>query len=272
MKIGILSDIHVDINHQSGKDVVTPALCTYINNSSLNLFIIAGDVASDYVLTLKTIETLENETGIPILFVPGNHDIWTENHPDLTSWEIYKKLNKHPHNLAGSPYTINDDWIVIGDLGWYDYKFGTSTYSLEDFNRMRFEDRVWQDSIMAKWDRPTIEMNDFFLRKLEKQLSRINTGNIIAVTHVLPVADFTVQNPSPMWKYLNAFLGSPDYGTLFEKHPGVRYSIAGHVHYRKTVKKNGTVYICNCLGYSTEWRDTNDPFTEIPRAVKTIEI
>lgn len=272
MKIGILSDIHVDINNQSGSGAVTPALCTYINNSSLDLFILAGDIASDYTLTLETIEKLETETSIPVLFVPGNHDIWTENHPDLTSWDIYNKLKEHPHNLAGNPYAVNDDWVVIGDLGWYDYKFGSSTYSIEDFNHMRFKDRVWQDSIMAKWDLPTIEMNNFFLQKLKNQLSQARARNIIAVTHVLPIADFTVLNPPPLWEYLNAFLGSPAYGNLYKTDPRVRYSVSGHVHYRKTVMKNGIEYICNCLGYSSEWHDTDDPYTEIPRAVKTIEI
>ncbi len=272
MKIGILSDIHVDINASQGKDTVTPALCSYINNSTVDLFIIAGDIASNYLLTLETITTIEKQTGIPCLFVPGNHDIWTEYHPDMTSWDIYHALQKHPHNLASASYRINDNWTAIGDIGWYDYRFGSNTYTVKDFDRMQYDGRVWQDSIQAKWDRSTIEMHTFFLEKLENQLKEQKDKNIILVTHVLPITAFTVQNPPPLWEYFNAFMGSPDYGKLAEKYPGIKYAICGHVHYRKEVKQRDTNFICSCLGYTAEWSDNDDPGEEIPKAVKIIEI
>ena len=272
MKIGILSDIHVTINSFKGNDRVTPSLCSFIKANKLDLFIIAGDIASDYTTTLSTVRTIEQDTGIVCLFVPGNHDIWTEKHPHLTSWDIYHTLQEHSSNLASSPFQVNERWTAIGDLGWYDYRFGNSRYSIEEFNTMRYKDRIWQDSIMAKWDRSTVEMHSFFLDKLEKQLER-NTGkNVILVTHVLPIQEFTVQNPPPMWQYLNAFMGSPDYGKLIEKYPNIRYAVSGHVHYRKQIQKGRTTFICNCLGYKTEWQDTNDPAVEIPRAVTIIEI
>lgn len=271
-KIGILSDIHVDINMYRGKDRVTESICSIIRKRNLDIFIIAGDIASDYTLTLSVIKRIEKETEARCIFVPGNHDIWTEHHPELTSWDIYNKLKEHPGNLSAGSFEINKDWAIAGDLGWYDYKFGSSKYSIEDFNLMRYEDRIWQDSIMAKWDRTTIEMHTFFLKNLKEQLDNLGDKNIILVTHVLPVREFTVQDPPPMWEYLNAFMGSPDYGTLALKYPGVKYSISGHVHYRKQFSKQDTTFICNCLGYSTEWKDTDDPMVEVPKAVVTIEV
>jgi putative phosphoesterase len=271
MRIGILSDIHVDINF-TGRDTVTPAMCETVRKQSLDMLIVAGDVAGDYTLALESLEEIEAVSGVPCLYVPGNHDIWVEHHPEKTSHEIYNLLKAYPHNLAGSPFEIGDDWAVIGDLGWYDFSFGDEKYSREDFQRMKYEERVWQDSIMALWDRSTLEMHDFFLNKLEAQLKEYQDRNVIVVTHVLPIKDFTVQPPTPMWEYLNAFLGSSAYGDLILRYPNVRYSISGHVHYRKRRQIGNTEFICSCLGYRSEWFENDDAAVEVDRAMMVIEI
>ena len=271
MKIGVLSDIHVDINY-TDRDIITPAICRSILEKSLDMIIIAGDVASDYELALSSLEQIEKDGKVPCLYVPGNHDIWTENHPDKTSWEIYELLKSHSHNLTNGPYEIGSDWVVIGDLGWYDFGFGDTKYGPGDFSRMQYEERVWQDSIKAVWDRPTLEMHKYFIKKLENQLYQYRNRNVIVVTHVLPILEFTVQSPTPMWEYMNAFLGSAEYGELILEYPNVKYSISGHVHYRKRKIIKGTEFICNCLGYQSEWFDNDDAQMEVDRAMMTIEI
>ena len=272
MKIGILSDIHVDINY-SDKDLVTPSICKYIKKHSLDMMIIAGDVASDFNLTLDSLRDIEDIGKVPCLYVPGNHDIWTENYPEKTSWEIYELLKSHSHNLANGPYELGNDWVVIGDLGWYDFSFGDSDkYSPSDFTKMKYEDRIWQDSIKAAWDRSTLEMHRYFLDKLEKQLIKYQYKKIILVTHVLPIVDFTVQPPSLMWEYMNAFLGSSEYGKLISRYPNIKFAVSGHVHYRKQKIIQGTEFICNCLGYRSEWYENDDADTEVKRSMITIEI
>jgi len=271
MNIGVLSDIHVDINF-TDRDTVTPAICDAVKERSLDMMIVAGDVASDYTLALKSLEQIERVTGVPCLYVPGNHDIWVEHHPEKTSLEIYEELKSYSHNLAAAPFEIGDDWIVLGDLGWYDFSFGDEKYSRDDYQRMKYEERVWQDSIMALWDRSTLEMHDYFLNKLETQLKRYQDRNVIIVTHVLPIKEFTVQPAPPMWEYLNAFLGSAAYGELILKFPNVKYSISGHVHYRKRKQIGNTEFICNCLGYRSEWFENDDAAVEVERAMMVIEI
>lgn len=272
MKIGILSDIHVDINY-SDKDRVTSSIIRYIKEYSLDLMIIAGDVAGDYELTLGSLEKIEEKGKIPCLFVPGNHDIWIEKYPEKTSWEIYDLLKSYSHNLANGPYEPCKDWIVIGDLGWYDFSFGDSSkYSFDDFSRMKYEERVWQDSIKAVWDRSTLDMHRYFVNKLEKQLNQYKDRKVIIVTHVLPIVGFTVQPPSLMWEYMNAFLGSSEYGELIQGYPNIKYAVSGHVHYRKRKVINGVEFICNCLGYQEEWYKNVDADTEVKRSMITIEI
>ena len=270
LKIGILSDLHVDLEGIDPQSVLS-GLVSAIKENCVQVMIVAGDVANDFEITLEFMQSLENASGARCLFVPGNHDIWNEKHPDKTAWEIYHALEEFPGNLALGPVELNGRWVVIGDLGWYDYSFGSRKYTTAEYNRMKIGNRLWQDKVKAVWNKPTLEMHRYFYRKLEKQLEAYEKKNIILVTHVLPLLEFTVQPPDRMWDYLNAFLGSSQYGELALKYAAA-YSISGHVHYRREVKHENTTFICNCLNYASQWQENNDPATEVKRAFKIIGI
>jgi putative phosphoesterase len=272
MKIGLLSDIHVDINF-NGEDMVTPAVCESIRNNNLDLFITAGDISSDHQLTLEVVKRIEKESGRDCLFISGNHDLWNEKHPDITALEAYTAMAAHPHNLCSGPVKLKDGWSAAGDTCWYDYSFGSSSiYSFEDFERRSYNDRVWQDSIKTSWNRSDKETHDWFMERLEVSLEKAAGDDIVAVTHMLPIEEFTVPVPNETWDYFNAFLGSRALGDFLLSRPEVKYSVSGHVHYRKQVEKAGKTFICQCLGYSTEWQGTDDPFVEVPKCMKIITI
>jgi len=269
MRIGILSDIHVDINQEAGKPVME-GLKAAIKDKALDKMIIAGDMASDYQLTLASLEELETNTGVECLFVPGNHDVWNENHPDITAWDAYEWLKAHKGNLANGPRSLTGDWVAIGDLGWYDYSFGSPEFTLEEFDRMQIDERLWQDKVKAIWGKSTQEMHAYFYDKLQQQLRACQGKKIILVIHALPIQEFTVQPPDRMWSYLNAFLGSTQYGELALEH-AVPYVICGHVHYRMQKIIHNTEFICNCLNYSDQWIK-DEPAAEIAQVLKVIEI
>jgi putative phosphoesterase len=270
MRIGVLSDIHVDLEHAAPEGVLD-GLAAAVTENAVEAMIIAGDVANDYRVTLQTLRALEQRTGVKVLFVPGNHDIWTERHPRMSSWDIYDALLDFSGNLAAGPRQLPNGWVVIGDLGWYDFSFGGSQYSPEEFERMQIGARLWQDKLKAVWNRPTRDVHRFFLEKLDSQLTQHAGRNIILVTHVVPIRDFTVQPPDAAWNYLNAFLGSSRYGELALAH-GVGISISGHVHYRRQKTVGKTTFICNCLNYASEWRGNSDPALEIRRAFRAIAL
>jgi putative phosphoesterase len=270
LKIGILSDLHVDLEDNTpGK--VLEGLAATVTEQKVEIMIIAGDVANNFEVTLEFLRDFENTCSVRCLFVPGNHDIWNETHPAKTAWDIYEALQSFGDNLTNGPIPLTNNWVAIGDLGWYDYSFGSPDYTSADFDRMQINGRLWQDKVKAVWGKSTIAMHQYFCGKIEKQLQAYQHKNIILVTHVLPIIDFTVQPPDKMWRYLNAFLGSRQYGELALKY-GVKYSISGHVHYRRQVKYQNTVFICNCLNYASQWVDNDDPVVEVRRALRTINI
>ncbi len=270
MKIGILSDLHVDLNFRKEKNLILD-LCNNIINYKVDLMLIAGDIANDYQFSLEILKKMEYMTGVKCLFVPGNHDLWNVKHQDKNAWDIYNALQAFPGNLSREPYMINEDWVVIGDAGWYDYSFGSPEFDLEEFDRMESNERIWMDKIFVQWDRPTREIHHYFYRKLEQLLQRYANKKIIFMTHVVPHEDFTVKYYPQMWDYFNGFLGSKDYGELV-LNSGVKYAIFGHIHHRKEKQIGDTTFICNSLGYTREWRHSADAYLEIYRSFKTINI
>ncbi len=270
MKIGILSDLHIDQNTYEGKTVLE-GLISAVKSHKVDLMMIAGDISNDYELSLNAIKRIEDETGVDCIFTPGNHDIWNESHKEKNSWDIYDEYKNHPGNIVNGPIKLKKDWVVIGDMGWYDYSFGSDEFSKEEFDKMHIDDRTWQDKIKAIWDKDTLKMHRYFYEKIKNKIEANTEKNVILMTHVVTHKDFTVQNPNRMWKYLNAFLGSSAYGKLvLEKN--INYSIFGHVHYRMEKTINNSKFICNCLGTIDEWQGRKNPIEEVINTFKVINI
>lgn len=271
MKIGFISDIHVDINMMSGQEVVTDLLAAEARRRELDVLLIAGDISSDYELSLQTVDRLIAASGARVLFIPGNHDIWNQRHPGLVAWDTYKALLAHPSNLARGPVLLEGEWAVAGDLGWYDFSYGDASFTRDDFERMHYGERTWQDKIYSLWDSDTLAVHAMFMERLGLALDAVKGKKIIMATHVVQVPEFTVSPAGPMWKYFNAFLGSPDYGRLCRER-GVKLAVCGHVHYRRSVNQGGTEFICPCLGYTLEWPAPPDPAAEIAATLKVYEL
>jgi putative phosphoesterase len=276
IRIGILSDIHVDQNGESPDHVVN-ALATTLQHNAPDAFVLAGDVSNDYTLSLSVLSELEIGTGIPVYFVPGNHDLWNRTHPDMDAWQIHDAFGQFPGTLSGRVLDLAAGWQIVGEAGWYDFSYGDSAYSEEDFERMEIDGRVWQDRVFADWKMGTRQVHQVFLARLRERLSSVrDPRRTLMVTHAVPVSDFTVPFMPELWNYLNAFLGSEAYGELAREF-GVPASICGHVHFRREVKHPGrggsaTRFICNCLGYTREWRGDPNPFLEVPKAYREITL
>ena len=271
MKIGLISDIHVDINMIGGQEIVSDLLAAEVRRRGLDILLVAGDISSDYELSLATVDRLVASSGARVFFIPGNHDIWNQRHPGLLAWDTYNALLGHPSNLARGPILLDGNWAIVGDIGWYDFAYGDSSFTRDDFERMQYGERTWQDKIYSLWDRGTLEVHAMFMERLGLALDAVKGKKIILATHVVQVPEFTVSPAGPMWKYFNAFLGSPDYGRLCRERD-VELAVCGHVHYRKKVKKGGTEFVCPCLGYTIEWAAPPDPKAEIAKTLTVYEL
>lgn len=268
MKISILSDIHVDKQYVES-DPIEKALIKVLNEEKPEYLILAGDVADNYAKTLEILNYIEKNTNTKILFVPGNHDLWNKENGIKNTNEIYLKLKEFKGNLTNGPVIIND-WAIVGDVGWYDYSFAHEKYTLEELSRGNDFNRHWKDKKFINWEKDDITVTQQFKNKLNSQIDNLKDKNIILVTHVVTHENFTVKDRD-MWEYFNAYLGTKNYDDLYKK-DNVKYVVMGHVHYRRKIMKDETLFICNCLNYRNQWFHSKDAYTEIKRAIATIKI
>lgn len=275
MRIGAISDIHIDINAEYP---VIKAIADTASEKKIDLLIVAGDIAEIPNRSLTFLKRLKTLCTCGVCFVPGNHDMWTKNSLQKNNDEIYSTFLADDSCLCGRSVVLGDgrnNIALTGDIGWYDYTFAAPVYNKEALDKMELNGRVWQDKLYNTWTDDNKAKTDECLMKLESQLKACRNNPIMVVTHMLPIKDLCVPESREEWGYFNAFLGSSRYEALYKKYP-VKYAICGHVHYRKTVEKDGITYICPCLGYHNEWPlfmpGESDVNEQVRDAMKVIEI
>lgn len=267
MKIAVISDIHVDINENYD---VKGAMVDYLKDKAIELLLIAGDLSSDPDQSITFAKELEKESGVKVFYVPGNHDLWNRDGQYENNDEIYQMFLEDPRCLSGKSFAAGD-YVIIGDAGWYDFSFGNKKFSEDDFKRMSYHGRIWQDSIFNSWSKTSEETCGWFIERLKEEAEKYRGKKIVLMTHMLSHKAFTVPEDRADWSYFNAFLGSEKLHE-FCKEYNVAYAICGHVHYRKTFNEDHTTYMCRCLNYHTEWFDGDDIKEQLERTFEIIEL
>ena len=76
MKVGVISDIHLDVNKQYP---IIELLAEEIKKRDLEGLILAGDISDGPETTIPYLEEMRKYFTVPLWFVPGNHDMWDVN-------------------------------------------------------------------------------------------------------------------------------------------------------------------------------------------------
>jgi hypothetical protein len=182
MKILGISDIHYHTNSIIINDYLG-MLLEVLEDLEPDLILITGDISHkihEIEVVFKRLRAIFAD--IPILFVPGNHDIWQENKPKKvhdasiikgnkktipTSKEKYYELlpdlceKKRIHYLPNRPIII-DKIGFAGTIGWYNYSFRNKEFDhivatdfADIFDLILTEKKVLQYAIaryrMKKW-------------------------------------------------------------------------------------------------------------------------
>lgn len=269
MKIGVIADLHIDRGNKYTSADFEFYLIQIASDNELDLLLIAGDVSNNYKITAQFIKKIKHALKIPILFIPGNHDFWT-NDNDMSSLNILDYYLSMDECLIEAPFIINEEWAIVGNTAWYDYSYGDNKFSEERLAQRKYYGATWQDKEKIDWPFTDQSMSKLALKQTVKDLAKVENRNIILMTHIVTHRQFAVPTPHRIFDYFNAFIGTSNFDQLYEKFP-IKYSIMGHVHFRKSITEAGTTYICPCLGYERQWR-TKDLKNELENTLVTIRI
>jgi putative phosphoesterase len=253
MKIGFISDLHIDRNHKvSAKEYLT-MLRDIIVAKNLETLVIGGDISNHYTTTFKFVEELQKQAKIPVYFIPGNHDFWEEKEARKNTRKIYEHYQKHPQSLVESPLQLNEDYTLVGHPGWYNHAvYDKEQFSSEDVEHGKFRWAYWQDKLRMDWEMSDQDVSKRFANIIEKDLEEVTTENIILQTHVVTVPEFTMPMPHRIFDFFNAYMATNDLKHVHKEFP-ITHQFMGHVHFREKIIRDRTEFITNSLGYRREW-------------------
>ncbi len=250
MKLAVVSDLHLDMNSGFAEADLLPLLIEELKKCEADSILIAGDICSDAHSSIKVIDKIRSAVRRNLLFIPGNHDIWVKD--GGSSWDSYQRLASHPACLANRPYSLNENTVIIGDMGWFDYSFLADGVS---FSKMEEARKDWGDNKYTEWGRMDDKaITEYMLAKLEEQLRKYDGQKVILTVHFVPYRAFLPKkSPYMDWDLYNAFMGSDAFGELLDAHESIEYVIFGHTHDRHGIRKyrNKTI-VCSPLGYISE--------------------
>ncbi|MCZ6603406.1 MAG: metallophosphoesterase [Planctomycetota bacterium] len=243
MRIAITADLHWGSKEQG--DASTRTLIRDLREEDPDVLILAGDIGSGRQETIHQCLDLFSDFSARLLFVAGNHDIWTT---DGDSEQIFRETlpeigKEHGfHYLEGCPVTI-DGVGIAGTMGWYDYSLRDESLGIDLVHYERkYLRRVasWNDRRFVRWRFSDRELTDLLVEQLRSTLAALSgdAKEIVVVTHHLPFAELVVRYPEHRaWAFANAYLGSVRLGEVLLEFPRVRHHFCGHSHARSVVNK-----------------------------------
>lgn len=245
MRIFALSDIHADFEPNA----------RWLRNLSFHdyradVLILAGDVTDSLPLLEWSLGLLARRFQ-QVLFVPGNHELWTlRDSPRTGSFEKFERIREIVRNSGASMETFRTDRLSIVPLhSWYDFSFGAPSNELLD---------LWMDFRACTWpqgyEAPEITRRFLALNEtaLEDAAHRPHADDhtLISFSHFLPRSDLVPQRGT-LKLDLSPVLGC---ALLDQQLRQLRSTIHvyGHSHVNRRIEIDAVTYVNNAFGYPHE--------------------
>ncbi len=271
LKIGFISDLHIDRNRETSAYDYLNASKRIISEKELDMLVIGGDISNHYTTTLLFVEELEKRAEIPVYFIPGNHDFWEEEEASKDTQGIYGLYKDHPQSLIEKPLQLNESYTLVGHPGWYNHAvYDKKQFSPEEIEKGKFRWAYWQDKLRLNWEMSDQEVSRYFSNIIRQDLEKVTTENIILQTHVVTVPEFTVPMPQRTFDFFNAFIATDDLKNVHNEYP-ISHQLMGHVHFRGEIIKEETKLITHSLGYRREWW-SNDLYQELQKGLYILDL
>lgn len=255
LRIAAVSDIHV-LSDGTDEPLIR-AIRDRVTSLAPEVFIIAGDLSHHISVLEETLSELAIDD-IVNLYVPGNHDIWFEKNPPISSMDKYAKVigricrEQGFHYLPDEPYE-HDSIGFVGSMGWSDYSFARPELGIseEQYMRKEYGGATWFDVFNVDWELTDREITDLFNHKIEYDLSTLSPSieRVVYVSHHLPFRELTVYKNRLPWDFFSAYMGATSTGEILQQDERVILTISGHSHVRNLIRKGRITAVTVPLGY-----------------------
>ncbi len=259
MEICCLGDIHF---YSFRRDLVKLVKNIKERCRNSNAIVIVGDISSSGNLGFVyiTLSTIRDVVDIPVLVVPGNHDIFLNLDEMGKGIDSLLKLDMFNEAvritgcipLMKKPYVIGDTGFV-GTIGWYDYSFAPDYLglSIEDFKIKYYGIYIWADKEYVRLPISDEEFTQILLNKFEEHIKEVydKVDKIVAVMHHLPFRELVHYKHIPEWDYFSTFMGSQAFGEIIRKYVKIKLVLHGHQHNgvgEGTCREVHGIKCCNC--------------------------
>lgn len=242
MRIFALSDIHIDYAENR-------AWMMDLSNDDYrdDILILAGDIADIPALIADAFRELTRKFR-EVLFVPGNHDLWTYRNGIADSLSAFDHVRNiaRDHGVHIEPYTAGV-LTIIPLNGWYDYSFGMPSEELS---------MMWMDYVACSWPEGCDEKS--ITRRftdMNREALSIRNNRVITFSHFMPRIDLMPSIIPEKRRFLYPVLGTTILETQIRT-IGPRIHIYGHTHVNRRIERDGILYVNNAFGYPREKRIT----------------
>lgn len=270
MRIRVLSDLHIQHEHNAWRDVPTV---------DCDVTVLIGDVTNPMTLGLEWVARTFG--AMPIIYVPGNHDFYrgvVGSGEENTHYADQMARGREMATRLGISLLQNEIEIVdgvrfIGATMWSDFSVLPAGWTVKD--AMQQSQKGWTESGGRYWDNsyhndfreirfgggssrhrftPSQmlglhrESRNYFEAELAKQFD----GDTICVTHMGPAE--SVERGIHSWLYGWSDLQHTMHGPL-----APRLWLHGHVHKNCDYVIGDTRVLCNARGYALGPNKSENP-------------
>lgn len=251
MKVAMTSDLHFDINGIDMPEMEEKQV-QYLLENKIDLYLIAGDLFNDFEKSLKHVERMQNALGqaCQVRFIAGNHDMLK----NVSYEELESDLS--PLYLHNKSEVFNNQLVVVGNNGWYDYSFAQDeTLNASDY--AQFKRAYWVD---AKIQQPMDDLERTEIAQQQiKQMLTSNQGKlpILMMSHFVPQIEYTQyafrrEDRHHLLSKFQAMLGSQKTGETISTVQNIDI-LFGHIHQKYEPRMiEGNRYFCRPVGYGTK--------------------
>ncbi len=247
MKIIITADLHYGVGNNPK---IVASFAKRIIRTRADVLILVGDTfAFDTQLLVECLQLFVPFKGDK-LFVAGNHDLWTRGTDSLKIYEkTLPRITKQCgfHSLDEKPF-IKGKVGFVGNIGWYDYSFKDKNRPIppQYYSSKQWPGVVsWNDGLYVHLGMSDNAFTQRVNRKLKRHLALISkqVNTIICAVHHVPFRQLLRTSHTSVDKFLAAFSGSIETGTIIRSFPKVTYVFCGHTHQKKRAIINGVTAI-----------------------------